>query len=1261
MYRGLDGEWNEIINLLVKVLPFLRSKQWETRTAAALAIECIVKAAGIWDPLTYTNNTDVKSYDGEASPALRNLDLTQLILNGKQLLASSGNEFAGGPSGSSGKQELVKSLGLSVPGAGDDELGLDVEEELREGAIQSYGSGLSHDIDKGKGKMAPPYKQEEEEDLSHLSARERNAIKRKRKMAGQGTTTTSAPPAKTRKLDSGLASASTSEASTPTTGPAVKKEATDDQESSTSVTISYKGPKAGQAPVKEEDEEQGTWIPPPDEWPFKQIVASLQEGLLHTEWEIRHGSALGIREILKVQGRSGGMAIHLSLEQNQAAHQEWTDALAVDLLTVLALDRFGDFVGDQVVAPVRETASQTLSALVANMPEKSVLHVLHLLSTMVRQDDVKAELERQAQEDPESRKGKRNYYWEVKHAGLLGLKYLVAVRHDLFEKQEEENGFPENGSIAVSTALSRHSRIENVLDTAILGLSDKDDDVRSVAASVLLPLANLVVETLPKEKTLLLLDMLYMSLGDLRDDLSSSVGNVMDLLSRLLQFPSILEQIQHGDERYDLAAKSGSMRCLTLFSLFLNDLSRSLVILTPRLFPFFRHTIIGVRRAVIDAIKTFLHIPSSAEARSAWVDVRLLRMLYQNLIVEEDQGIREGTLEAWLRAVDQAAHASVAALQGMIQSMLPAWLDILMTPIGQPLNTKHFWKASEYDSHATGVYNVDKAMVKQDLALVSPEQIIKCRLAAVEALAGALCCYPPEAHEGVIGPLLGPYMTSASSHQLSFASILITRWAEVMPKHTFSLESPLLARFAPVVMRALASDPAVSYSETVGLLTQIHNHCSQLLGICKSKGKIAANHLPILDPPHQGFSLAHAQQLAGVDYQALLLNMAPKAKAAAQPLLDELAGRIQAETMRTAALKEAMDIQVFSALAGAVVALKQIPSKLNPLIRSLMNGIKFENNPDLQIRTATALASFIALCNEAGITMKSNPSDKIIKNVCSFLCQDPTITPLFSKMKDTTKGILSPTDLAGPDPGDNVQVDLSTKSKKLETPMQRDEIEDEATRKAKLVRRGAEFCLRRLAARFGDQLFEQVPKLWTGAAEMLSSMATKDLSSLDGQCSQDDVAAQGLLDSLTVLEALCSSVPSNLAPQLLSLLPQVILTIQSKFTVVRYVAVRCLATFCDKFTEQAMKSIVLDVLPFFGDPSSTVRRRGATEVIACIVDRLDIRILPYITFLVVPTLGRMTDSDEETRVLATRTFASLVKLVPLEVSQDSLTLAQPSY
>jgi hypothetical protein len=68
-----------------------------------------------------------------------------------------------------------------------------------------------------------------------------------------------------------------------------------------------------------------------------------------------------------------------------------------------------------------------------------------------------------------------------------------------------------------------------------------------------------------------------------------------------------------------------------------------------------------------------------------------------------------------------------------------------------------------------------------------------------------------------------------------------------------------------------------------------------------------------------------------------------------------------------------------------------------------------------------------------------------------------------------------------------------------------------------------------------------------------------------------------------------------------------------------------------------------------------------------IVQKLDVKALPYVIFLVVPILGRMSDPDDDIRSTATNTFASLVKMVPLEVSNKSVfgnippTLPRPAY
>ena len=41
-------------------------------------------------------------------------------------------------------------------------------------------------------------------------------------------------------------------------------------------------------------------------------------------------------------------------------------------------------------------------------------------------------------------------------------------------------------------------------------------------------------------------------------------------------------------------------------------------------------------------------------------------------------------------------------------------------------------------------------------------------------------------------------------------------------------------------------------------------------------------------------------------------------------------------------------------------------------------------------------------------------------------------------------------------------------------------------------------------------------------------------------------------------------------------------------------------------------------------------------------------IIPYIVLLVIPVLGRMSDTNEPVRLVATQSFATLIRLMPLE-------------
>jgi TATA-binding protein-associated factor len=164
---------------------------------------------------------------------------------------------------------------------------------------------------------------------------------------------------------------------------------------------------------------------------------------------------------------------------------------------------------------------------------------------------------------------------------------------------------------------------------------------------------------------------------------------------------------------------------------------------------------------------------------------------------------------------------------------------------------------------------------------------------------------------------------------------------------------------------------------------------------------------------------------------------------------------------------------------------------------------------------------------------------------------------------------------------------------------------------------------------------------------------------------------QDVIDSLSVLEAVAPTFHAELWPKLIEIFPIFILALRSRFAIIRQCAARCFAALCNVITAEAMRYVIEHVVPLLGDPLVLTNRQGACELIyrrprflllfapsliaaVDIVQRLDIKALPYVIFMIVPVLGRMSDLDDDIRSTATNTFALLVKMVPLEVRGLSL-------
>lgn len=210
-------------------------------------------------------------------------------------------------------------------------------------------------------------------------------------------------------------------------------------------------------------------VPSAGQWPFKLVSEILFVDLFSPTWETRHGAALGLRGLFKTQGSGGGKELENSLDSNETLHQMWCEDAAIKLLCVFALDRLGDFVFDHVVAPVRETVSQTLASLFPFMPASSVHSVHQVLLQMIWQDETSEGAVPHSEFNLGARRGNKGYAWEVRHAGFLGLRYEVTVRKDLLLVEYYHDGEDVKMEVEGEKKLQPTKLLSDVVDVAVLG------------------------------------------------------------------------------------------------------------------------------------------------------------------------------------------------------------------------------------------------------------------------------------------------------------------------------------------------------------------------------------------------------------------------------------------------------------------------------------------------------------------------------------------------------------------------------------------------------------------------------------------------------------------------------------------------------------------------------------------------------------------------------------------------------------------------
>ncbi|KAM9726612.1 TATA-binding protein-associated factor 172 [Menidia menidia] len=1189
---------HELNNLLSKVLTYLRSPNWDTRIASGQAVEAIVKNIPEWNPVPKPKEESCEDLSPEDSSCDRlnfyHFDISRLLRHGASLLGSAGAEFElqDDKTGEMDPKErlarqrklLQKKLGLDMGAA----IGMDTEElfndddldySCQSSGLRAQGAKVTAGSSSRNHVTIQAAELIDTEFRPGMSSRQKNKAKRMAKLVAKQ---------RSRDVDSNEKSNDSFEGE-----PEEKRRKT------TNIVIDQ--PATEHKVLIDNVPDNSGLLEEMHEWPLESFCEELCNDLFNPSWEIRHGAGTGLREILKSHGASGGKLPGSTAEQMRRQHQEWIEDLVIRLLCVFALDRFGDFVSDEVVAPVRETCAQTLGVALRHMSDAGVSMTVDVLLKLLKEDQ-----------------------WEVRHGGLLGIKYALAVRQDL-----------------IAVLLPR------VLPAISEGLQDLDDDVRAVAASALIPVVDGLVQLLPS-KVPFIVNTLWDALLDL-DDLTASTNSIMTLLSLLLTYPQVCQ-------------------C---------SMQQSLTVLVPRVWPFLRHTISSVRKAALETLYTLL---SKADQTCAvWLNPILqdmLRHIFQSCILESHEEILDLIQKVWMELLSRAPQQFVVAASC---PWMGAWLCLMMQASHIPIDLNMLLevKARSKDKAGTkarqGLSQV-KETVQEYIAgaetvtddpVTRDYVVVRARLMAAKLL-GALCrciCDPQlnASSQEIrpaesLGQLLLFHLNSKSALQRIAVSLVLCEWA--------ALQNDCQVVSTMVQPRLLAILTEQLYYDEIAIpFTRMQNECKQLMAL------LAENQVDLQDRLNCSvLTIDQANDLVTTIFTESTASLNVKSK---QWLaLESKRQQAQATVMETNAEWQELHLRVHMFTACAVINQHALPDKLNPLVRPLMEAVKREENTLIQGYAASFIAKLLQACS--GRSPCPNP--KIIKNLCASACVDSAATPSSGcpvpptqddskggglekdgthHVVNKTRGIITLyrhqraafaiTSKRGPAP-------KAPKNHTTELPPGSIGTDNDESKKPFLIqRRGADFCLTTIARHFGTNLTTSLPYLWENTVGPLRAVATEN-QSIDrpAQLERGDAAAQDLVNSLQVLEIMAGAMAAELRPLLLEHLPHLFSCLHHPYTAVRHMAARCVGVLSKIATLETMSSFLECVLPWLAAIEDCTKQEGAIEALACIMEQLDVDIVPYIVLLVVPVLGRMSDPSDSIRFMATQCFATLIRLLPLE-------------
>ena len=832
--------------------------------------------------------------------------------------------------------------------------------------------------------------------------------------------------------------------------------------------------------------------------------------------------------------------------------------------------------------------------------------------------------------------------------------------------------------------------------------------MRSVAAEALGGVASHAKGMLEAERLAKVLGALWDVLLTL-DDLTASATHVMGAL----------------------AAYSAHLPYAALSAFVATSGASGLADVVPRVWPFLRHPAAAARAAALTTLSRLLTAAVAAgDAPPAWLGGTdqlgaALRVLVQTAALDAEAKVHTAAVDA-LRSLLRAAPAE--QLCSAAVGHLSTWIAMIGTPLGAPIEREGFLRLPFAHAASGGSGDIgslaavaaggeewtEAAAFEESHATVGVHERGAAALGAIMcmALGGRAGGGPTTGCGGEYERWCHVLLEALQSRLLTPRLVAAWTVAEcATQQHAAATDVDVSATVggepmaAALMQLATSRDAVAGASEELEVkIVAMRNEANALFHIFERCGASVAllltsswesSEWPGAEPgkPPPPVGVVAAQQLCTTIYTHWLTLLPPSATHVSRSRCEDVRKRLLQAREVVMELLDALTISIGEAAAEAVVGLRALPAKLNPVIQSLMNALQ-GGSASIQTRAARAIASLLTrlvACSKEAV------ADMVGNNLCYLL------TPMPPK------------------------VALSSVEAAV------------AERSARHAACGAQQALLECCSAFGGELFERMPSLWVALHRPLTAAAPAPRSAglrwemigASRPASGEELQHPALANSLSTksdltrkafealgvaglrrdhyinvnglyyrpaeahamrssLKLVCGVARALASPAtmaLLSLLPEILSAVTSdelpgatdvdlthsqasandvaeaprepqmdaapasntsSDSDVRQLAADAVATCCDTLGCAAIEQVLGALLPVLQPTAPPAAQIGGALCLRAIVTLLDVRVLPYAALLVAPLVACLSSHAPRIRAEGAAAFGRLMPILPLE-------------